>query len=83
MIEKMIGNETPEAARRDRAITSLRRKADVRRHLFIYVVVNGVSIVVWAATGGHFFWPMARRHERRSHAQVPMARPAALAGGHR
>ncbi len=26
-------------------------------HLFTYVVVNGLLVGVWAATGGGYFWP--------------------------
>jgi hypothetical protein len=43
---------------RDRAVRSLRKKADFRNHLLAYVLVNAAIVVVWVMTGSGFFWPM-------------------------
>jgi hypothetical protein len=34
------------------------RSRDVRRQLFAYVAVNVLLVVVWAATGAGYFWPI-------------------------
>jgi hypothetical protein len=54
----VIENEIPESGLRDRAVLRLRKKAEFRTHLFVYVVVNAVLVALWAATGAHFFWPV-------------------------
>jgi hypothetical protein len=52
-----------EAAPRDdeelheRAIGQLRKKRDFRVHVFFYLAVNAMLVVIWALTGG-FFWPV-------------------------
>ena len=43
---------------RDRAVRRLRKKAEFRNHVFVYVVVNAALVAVWAWTGAGFFWPM-------------------------
>jgi hypothetical protein len=43
---------------REQAILQLKKKRDFRTHLFIYVLVNAMLIVIWAATGAGFFWPV-------------------------
>lgn len=47
-----------DAQRRERALASLKRKADFRTHLVTYVLVNAMLIVIWAVTSGGFFWPI-------------------------
>ncbi|WP_374968686.1 2TM domain-containing protein [Terrabacter sp. BE26] len=42
---------------RDRALGRLKKKADFRVHLLIYVLVNGMLVLIWAMTGASFFWP--------------------------
>jgi uncharacterized ion transporter superfamily protein YfcC len=42
---------------REQAIRQLRKKRDFRTHLFIYVLVNAMLVVIWAVTGAGFFWP--------------------------
>ena len=44
--------------RRERAIVRLRKKSEFRAHLFAFIVVNGAVVIVWAVTGGGFFWPV-------------------------
>jgi uncharacterized membrane protein len=43
---------------REQAILQLKKKRDFRTHLFIYVLVNLMLIVIWAVTGAGFFWPV-------------------------
>lgn len=43
---------------RERAVASLRRKDEFRRHLVVYTLVNGMLIVIWAVTSAGFFWPI-------------------------
>lgn len=43
---------------REQAILQLKKKRDFRSHVFIYVVVNAMLVVIWAVTGSGFFWPI-------------------------
>ena len=43
---------------RERAIESLKKKAEFRVHLLAYVLVNAFLVAIWAATGREFFWPL-------------------------
>ncbi|HEY7255466.1 MAG TPA: 2TM domain-containing protein [Solirubrobacterales bacterium] len=43
---------------REQAITQLKKKRDFRTHIFIYVLVNVMLVVIWAVTGAGFFWPV-------------------------
>ena len=43
---------------RERAIARLKKKSDLRAHLFAYVVVNAMLVGIWAVTGAGFFWPI-------------------------
>jgi hypothetical protein len=44
---------------REQAIKRLKKRRDLFGHLFVYTVVNGVLVVIWALTNpGGFFWPM-------------------------
>ncbi len=44
--------------RREAAIERLREKRDYRRHVAVYVLVNLLLVVIWAASGGGYFWPV-------------------------
>lgn len=48
----------PEDDLRGRALSRLKKKADFRTHLLIYLLVNGVIVLIWALTGSGFFWPL-------------------------
>jgi hypothetical protein len=39
-------------------LSSLKKKRDFRSHVFIYVAVNTVLVVIWAITSAGFFWPI-------------------------
>jgi hypothetical protein len=43
---------------RARATQRLRKRADFRTHLFIYVLVNAFLVFIWWIVGGPFFWPV-------------------------
>jgi hypothetical protein len=43
---------------RARAVQRLKKKADFRAHVLIYVLVNAFLVVIWAVTGAGFFWPI-------------------------
>jgi 2TM domain-containing protein len=43
---------------REQALSSLKKKRDFRGHVFIYVAVNAVLVVIWAITSSGFFWPI-------------------------
>jgi hypothetical protein len=43
----------------EQAVQRLKKKRDFRSHIFIYVAVNAVLVVIWAVTGtDNFFWPI-------------------------
>lgn len=43
---------------REQAIERLKKKRDFRAHVFIYVAVNAMLVVIWAVVGRGFFWPI-------------------------
>jgi hypothetical protein len=57
-----------DATRRDIAIKRLKDKSDFRVHLLIYLTINTMLVLIWAAAGGvtqtangyafGFFWPI-------------------------
>ena len=52
-----VDRVVPEVDLRGRALRRLKKKADFRVHLLIYVLVNGMLVLIWAMTGAGFFWP--------------------------
>ena len=40
-----------------RAVAQVQRWHDFKAHVGAYLLINGVLIIVWAATGGGTFWP--------------------------
>lgn len=49
---------SPDDELRRRAVQRLRKRADFRTHVFIYLLVNGLLVVVWAILGTSLFWPI-------------------------
>ena len=43
---------------REQAIKRLEEKRDFVRHLVAYLSVNCFLVIVWAASGGGYFWPI-------------------------
>ena len=52
------GTGSPDDLRHE-AITSLKKKEAFRSHLFTYLAVNALLVVIWFATGADgIFWPI-------------------------
>jgi uncharacterized membrane protein len=49
---------TAQDDRRQAAIGRLKAKRDFRIHLAVYLIVNTMLVVIWAATGAGYFWPI-------------------------
>ena len=47
-----------ETTSREAAVQRLKAKRDFRNHVAIYVIVNALLVVIWAATGAGYFWPI-------------------------
>lgn len=47
-----------DEGRRTAAISRLRDKRELKQHALIYVAVNALLIIVWAASGAGYFWPI-------------------------
>lgn len=43
---------------RQAAIQRLGAKREFRGHLLTYVLVNTMLVIIWAATGAGYFWPI-------------------------
>jgi hypothetical protein len=54
MADVSIDHESAEWVRARKRVTERR---DFGSHVVVYAVVNGVFIVIWALTGGGYFWP--------------------------
>ncbi len=55
----MEGSVRTDEELRDLAVRRLKKKRDFRSHLFMYVAVNAMLVVIWAVTGtDNFFWPI-------------------------
>jgi cytochrome b561 len=53
--------DTPsvEDGLREQAVTRLKKKRDFATHVFMYVAVNAMLVVIWALTSDDgFFWPI-------------------------
>ena len=76
-----------EEVLRRRAMDRLKKKADFRMHLLIYVLVNSALVVIWAITGSGFFWPaffiVGGGHRRRGQRRGRLPRDHADRGADR
>jgi hypothetical protein len=54
----MEATPSSEGDLREQAVAQLKKKRDFRSHVFIYVAVNAMLVVIWAITGADFFWPI-------------------------
>ena len=43
---------------REQAIKHIKDKRDFWMHLVAYVLVNGFLAIIWALSGGGYFWPV-------------------------
>jgi hypothetical protein len=55
---EQTGSQAATDALRDQAVRQLKKEMDFRSHVFIYVMVNGFLVLIWAITGVGFFWPI-------------------------
>ena len=44
--------------RRDAAIARIGDKRDFKNHALVYCAVNTLLVVIWAASGAGYFWPI-------------------------
>ncbi|MDH4171169.1 MAG: 2TM domain-containing protein [Acidimicrobiia bacterium] len=51
-------DDDTEGDPRTAAIRRIRDKRDLWTHLFIYVAVNTMLVIIWALSTGGYFWPM-------------------------
>jgi fatty acid desaturase len=54
MEDTMIDHESEEWTRARKRVTDRR---ELGSHVVAYVVVNAFLVLVWAVTGGGYFWP--------------------------
>jgi hypothetical protein len=54
MDDTMIDHESEEWTRARKRVTDRR---ELGSHVVAYVVVNAFLVLVWAVTGGGYFWP--------------------------
>lgn len=47
-----------EEVRRNAALKRLKAKRDFKNHAAVYVIVNTLIVIIWAASGAGYFWPM-------------------------
>lgn len=44
--------------RREAAIERITDRRELRQHVTVYLAVNILLVVIWAATGAGYFWPI-------------------------
>jgi 2TM domain len=44
--------------RRQAALRRLEDKRDFRTHIAVYLIVNTMLVIIWAASGSGYFWPI-------------------------
>ena len=49
---------TDQDTQRSEAIERLERRRELTRHVGVYCAVNLLLVVIWAATGAGYFWPI-------------------------
>lgn len=52
--------DTPDSGDtvREKAVKRIKQKREFRQHLLTYLGVNAFLVVIWAASGAGFFWPV-------------------------
>ncbi|MCU0269550.1 MAG: 2TM domain-containing protein [Acidimicrobiales bacterium] len=48
---------TPDE-RREAAIARIKSRREFWQHLAAYVIINAFLVLIWAASGGGYFWPI-------------------------
>ena len=49
---------TTEEGLRRRAVQRLRKQAEFRTHVVVYLATNALLVAIWWVTGAAFFWPV-------------------------
>lgn len=49
---------TTDTTPRETAVRRLKARREFRNHVAIYLIVNALLVVIWAATGAGYFWPI-------------------------
>ena len=44
--------------RREAAVKRVKAKREFKNHLAVYLIVNALLVVIWAASGQGYFWPV-------------------------
>lgn len=44
--------------RREAAVKRVKAKRDFKNHIAAYLIVNTLLVVIWAVSGGGYFWPI-------------------------
>ena len=44
--------------RREAAVKRVKAKREFKNHLAVYLIVNALLVVIWAASGQGYFWPI-------------------------
>lgn len=44
--------------RRAAAVERVKAKRDFKNHLGAYLIVNALLVIIWAASGAGYFWPV-------------------------
>jgi len=57
-VDPTVDRTGREGDLRVRAVARLKKQADFRVHLLIYLLVNTMIVIIWAMTGAGFFWPV-------------------------
>ena len=47
-----------EYGEREVAIKRVKAKRHLKTQAFVYLVVNGILVLIWAVSGGGYFWPV-------------------------
>ena len=49
---------TDQDDRREAAVKRVKAKRDFKNHIAAYLIVNTLLVVIWAVSGGGYFWPI-------------------------
>jgi hypothetical protein len=49
---------TDHEDRREAAVKRVKAKRDFKNHIAAYLIVNSLLVVIWAVSGGGYFWPI-------------------------
>ena len=82
----------PQDERRAAAVARITEKREFRNHALIYCAVNALLVVIWAASGAGYFWPIwaiggwgigLAAHAWRVHGRKPISEAEIIEEMHR